>query len=905
MPVGTADKQQQHATSRWDNMHQKRMQQTQAMESADYEEVDGPLLRQYTENVRTKDKFRSIRQLVSRMVLCLVIGTCAALLYLALHYGTELVSDQRFQLLRKYLGSSATTNARGAGAAYGISVAIGLGLTFIGVVITLAAGSGMPEAIAYLNGVVQPRYLTIQTFVCKLAGVLLIVNAGLFSGFDGPYIHCTATPDLGSLRQYPVCTIMTAIVVRNWKAVPILGAWAYGEKQHKARCAPFVRLHKADNAPQGRPDVASSLSIIRAHMLQQFVTVSAASGMASALQAPLAGTLFAVEEAMSFYEPSIIIRALFAAIVSWFVTAAIKQGKNFDPDQLSVFADNVLLLVLVTSAVVVFVPLIPAFKECTSLNRTLRFLERDQAPRCSHTCGDWLADSNQEASQLFGQCQDYVDNNICLDARQVQQKYIDVPANCSAGVPNSTIVSIFPNDLVTVAGVWSQMVATYGISDALISSVLIDVDPNSAFVATHTDPTDGSESASTTFRRLKKRSEGGSESSSEAGGEAGAEEGENILAGAKDYLQQHPEDACYYQMKSLLFNTPESALKNLFIRGYYDMFSAGSLLTFGFIYLLLSLATHHISLPTDLVIPTLVVGASFGRAYGLMMNEFKVQLGMTLVDPGAYAVLGMAAFWAGTSRMVLTVVLVAVEATGDQTDFFGFVVVVLVATSVGNLLGESQYHMEIAESGIPFLPFTASDKMRSMTVSDIMDRDPVVLDRQYSIDDVQSAIGVVKGEPGKSAPPDVHSGFPIVSDLQSRRVEGLILRSQVEEALAHAAEGHTWADYANYSPHIVHEHCSAAKAYRMFRSLGLRHLVVVDHNNRVVGMLTRRDFAHAVHDHGHAHGHEGEEHSGKHDPDAKGHGHGATHKDHDLSKDNAQASHKPDSIRATSELSPE
>lgn len=41
--------------------------------------------------------------------------------------------------------------------------------------------------------------------------------------------------------------------------------------------------------------------------------------------------------------------------------------------------------------------------------------------------------------------------------------------------------------------------------------------------------------------------------------------------------------------------------------------------------------------------------------------------------------------------------------------------------------------------------------------------------------------------------------------------------------------------------HVVTENTSLSKAFRMFRELGLRHLVVVPSAIDVVGMITRKD----------------------------------------------------------------
>lgn len=50
----------------------------------------------------------------------------------------------------------------------------------------------------------------------------------------------------------------------------------------------------------------------------------------------------------------------------------------------------------------------------------------------------------------------------------------------------------------------------------------------------------------------------------------------------------------------------------------------------------------------------------------------------------------------------------------------------------------------------------------------------------------------------------------------------------------------------NPTPYIVHYSASFPRIFQMFRSLGLRHLVVIDDRNYVVGMITRKDLARYV-----------------------------------------------------------
>ena len=48
--------------------------------------------------------------------------------------------------------------------------------------------------------------------------------------------------------------------------------------------------------------------------------------------------------------------------------------------------------------------------------------------------------------------------------------------------------------------------------------------------------------------------------------------------------------------------------------------------------------------------------------------------------------------------------------------------------------------------------------------------------------------------------------------------------------------------YVNTSAHSIRTDMSIQRAYNMFRSLGLRHLVITDHQSQVVGIITRKDL---------------------------------------------------------------
>jgi len=67
----------------------------------------------------------------------------------------------------------------------------------------------------------------------------------------------------------------------------------------------------------------------------------------------------------------------------------------------------------------------------------------------------------------------------------------------------------------------------------------------------------------------------------------------------------------------------------------------------------------------------------------------------------------------------------------------------------------------------------------------------------------------------------------------------------IEDIALDQSDMDSWIDVRNYmdaSPFALGETASIQKCYRMFRTMGLRHLVVTDSEHRVTGMLTRHDI---------------------------------------------------------------
>uniref|UniRef100_A0A671X734 Chloride channel protein n=1 Tax=Sparus aurata TaxID=8175 RepID=A0A671X734_SPAAU len=148
----------------------------------------------------------------------------------------------------------------------------------------VAAGSGIPEIKSYLNGVKIPGIVRLRTFLCKAAGVLFSVAGGLFVGKEGPMIHSGAIVGAG-LPQFESIT--------------------------------FKRI-KFD-FPYFRSDRDK----------RDFVSAGAAAGVAAAFGAPIGGMLFSLEEGSSFWNQALTWKVLFCSMSATFTLNFFRSGINF------------------------------------------------------------------------------------------------------------------------------------------------------------------------------------------------------------------------------------------------------------------------------------------------------------------------------------------------------------------------------------------------------------------------------------------------------------------------------------------------------------------------------------------------------------------------------------------------
>jgi len=119
--------------------------------------------------------------------------------------------------------------------------------------------------------------------------------------------------------------------------------------------------------------------------------------------------------------------------------------------------------------------------------------------------------------------------------------------------------------------------------------------------------------------------------------------------------------------------------------------------------------------------PSLVIGAAFGAAVGEAIG--LVQPGLS-GQAGTFALVGMAAVFAGATRAPITAGIILFELTGEYTIILPLLLAVIVATGVSRLLsGDTIYTRKLSRRGVD-LTAPALPALRSTTVSSLMSPPP-------------------------------------------------------------------------------------------------------------------------------------------------------------------------------------
>jgi CIC family chloride channel protein len=225
--------------------------------------------------------------------------------------------------------------------------------------------------------------------------------------------------------------------------------------------------------------------------------------------------------------------------------------------------------------------------------------------------------------------------------------------------------------------------------------------------------------------------------------------------------------------------------------------------------------------------PSLFIGAMLGEAFGLVLHALSPSLAPS---PGAYALVGMGAVFAGAARTPITAVLIMFELTGEYRIILPLMLAIALAAGVSKLIvKDTIYTRKLLRRGIDLhAPDRALTRLR---VGDAAQAVPAALAPDTGLPQLVERFAA-----------DEQSALPVIDSDGALR--GIVLALEVERAVEDRADDVTAAGLARTVPIIGGDRSLEDALKELTRHGGAALPIGAD--DVVTGWLTHHDLLRAA-----------------------------------------------------------
>lgn len=227
----------------------------------------------------------------------------------------------------------------------------------------------------------------------------------------------------------------------------------------------------------------------------------------------------------------------------------------------------------------------------------------------------------------------------------------------------------------------------------------------------------------------------------------------------------------------------------------------------------------------------MVVGGSVGASFAILVQQVT---GISELDTGAYAVVGMAAVLATTARAPLTSVILVFELTNNYELILPLMLAAALATFLGDRFHpESAYTMSLARKGIRLPTNEDIDLLDTVDVLDVMQHVDGVLHPWQTLADASEWFDVTG-----------HHGAPVVNDLN--HLVGMLSITDIGRA-GGPSRNLSVGEVMTTQPITITPDVPVSMALSRMASMGVGRLPVLggDQQREVVGMFRRESVVNA------------------------------------------------------------
>ena len=226
--------------------------------------------------------------------------------------------------------------------------------------------------------------------------------------------------------------------------------------------------------------------------------------------------------------------------------------------------------------------------------------------------------------------------------------------------------------------------------------------------------------------------------------------------------------------------------------------------------------------------PSLFLGATLGGIFG---NAVHALTPGVATEPGAYALVGMAVFVAGTTHAPLTAMLILFELTDDYKIILPLMLATTISTLIAKwLYAESIYTLKLSRRGLHISQGIDLSVLQSIHVRDILSPDFPSVSMNTSLGDVVHLLE----EDGYTDFPVVDNGGDLRGVVSFHDIRPVMMRGELHPLLLAV-------DMMREDAPAVTSDASLLEALNLFSQSDIHNLPVVEDTpqKRLVGMITR------------------------------------------------------------------
>jgi len=230
--------------------------------------------------------------------------------------------------------------------------------------------------------------------------------------------------------------------------------------------------------------------------------------------------------------------------------------------------------------------------------------------------------------------------------------------------------------------------------------------------------------------------------------------------------------------------------------------------------------------------PSLFIGALLGESFGQLIYQI---FPTSVIPPGAYALVGMAAVFAGTAQAPISAILLLFEMTGNYKILPPLMITcVISAILVRWMTKNSIYTLKLIRQGIDINKYREVDLMDTITVSEAMIFNIITVFQSETVKEV----GLMIKSTG-------HRGFPVLNS--NGKLVGIVTREDINRALSIGNAGSEVKRIMTKDITVCFPKESLKIALQKMAERNVGRIPVVNRDNQenIIGLITRKSLINA------------------------------------------------------------